>query len=80
MKVGTSSIGCSAFSRRMTRSIFSSASACRPYPLLASAVVVPQRSIWSSRARAAAARSSSVASRVARTVERMPPPSAAISA
>jgi hypothetical protein len=45
---------------------------------LASQVVVPDRSISASRRRVCAAISSSLASRVARTVLTIPPPSAAI--
>ena len=80
MKVGDSSIGCVAASARSVRSIFSSPSVVSAYPLFASHVVVPQRSISSRRTRVSAASDASVAARVAITVLRIPPPSAAISA
>ncbi len=63
----------------MARSCRSSDSVVSPYPLFASAVVVPQASISSSRGRVASTSSSSEAARVASTVLTMPPPAAAIS-
>ena len=79
INVAASSTGCVSFSRRMTRSCFISCSGSRPYPLFASQVVTPIRSISARASAAFCASCSSVAARVARTVERMPPPWARIS-
>ena len=58
------------------RSCASSVSRSSPYPDFASNVVVPARSIQPTCSASAAARPVSPAARVARTVERMPPPRA----
>ena len=76
--VGTRRTGDCQDAVRIARSCLSSHSLSSPYPLFASAVVVPYRAIVAARARTFATRSSSAARRVAWTVEAMPPPDAAI--
>ena len=64
INVAASSTGCVSFSRRMTRSCFISCSGSRPYPLFASQVVTPIRSISARASAAFCASCSSVAARV----------------
>ncbi len=78
MNVGTTSIACAASRRPIARSILSSDGTSRPYPLLISQVVVPQASISSRRAVPSATSASSLAARVAATVDTIPPPAAAM--
>ena len=64
--------------RRAARSDLSSSAVESPYPDLTSTVVTPSAISASRRGRAAATRSASLAARVARMVETMPPPARAI--
>ena len=72
--------GSSRPSARATRSIFASLSKSSPYPDLISTVVTPSAQSAASRGRLCASSVASSAARVARMVERMPPPSPAMPA
>ena len=79
IKVATTSTACPSCNFWIARSCFSSSSVVRPYPLLASQVVVPKDSISLNARDAFSVSSSSLADRVLLTVERIPPPWARIS-
>ncbi len=79
IKVATTSTACLSCNFWIARSCFSSSSVVRPYPLLASQVVVPKDSISLNARDAFSVSSSSLADRVLLTVERIPPPWARIS-